>query len=71
MQLLTFWLATKPVENEGGMKCEVCLTEIPATVAETFDGPAYMHYFCGLDCLGKWQEQQKKSGQGGNRPDPL
>lgn len=53
------------------VKCGVCLTEIPATVAKTFDGPDYVHYFCGLDCLGKWQEQQKKSGQGENRPDPL
>lgn len=53
------------------VKCEVCLTEIPETVAETFDGPVYVHYFCGLDCLGKWQEQQKTAKKGGSRADPL
>lgn len=53
------------------IKCEVCLTEVPATVAKTFDGPAYVHYFCGLDCLGKWQDQMKKTGGSENHSDPL
>lgn len=53
------------------IKCEVCLIEIPATIAKTFDGPTYVHYFCGLDCLGKWQEQLIKTGGDGNPADPL
>jgi hypothetical protein len=37
--------------------CEVCLKEVPGTLALTHDGPHYVHYFCGLDCLGRWQAQ--------------
>ncbi|MDD5242052.1 MAG: DUF3330 domain-containing protein [Sulfuricella sp.] len=51
--------------------CKICLTEIPATVAKTFDGHAYVHYFCGLDCLGIWQEQLEKAGEGESHTDPL
>lgn len=53
------------------VKCEVCFAEIPDTAAKTFEGSDYIHYFCGLDCLGEWQEQQKKTREGGNRPGSL
>lgn len=52
------------------IKCRICLKEVPATVAKTFDGPAYVHYFCGLDCLEEWQNQIKNGGSE-NRSDPL
>jgi hypothetical protein len=38
--------------------CEICLTEIPASVAKTVEGVDYVHYFCGLDCLEKWLRQK-------------
>ena len=40
--------------------CEVCLTEVPASVAQTAEGPDYVQHFCGLDCLEQWQEQSEK-----------
>ncbi len=55
--------------------CEVCLKEIPATLAKTFDAPDYVLYFCGLDCLGKWEEQNglrpaDSTGNGGESDTP-
>lgn len=42
------------------ISCEICLKEIPADLTHSFEGPDYVHHFCGLDCLGKWHEQTKK-----------
>jgi hypothetical protein len=48
-------------ENETPtIACDVCLTEVPASVAQTAEGPDYVQHFCGLDCLEKWQEQSEK-----------
>lgn len=41
------------------LSCEVCLTEIPADLAKNFEGPDYVHHFCGLDCLEKWRGLNK------------
>lgn len=38
------------------VQCEVCLKEVPASVAQNFEGADYLHHFCGLDCLGLWRE---------------
>ena len=43
------------------LSCEVCLSEVPADIASTYEGPDYVHHFCGLDCLEKWREKSKKS----------
>lgn len=40
------------------VSCELCLAEIPASAVESFEGTDYVHHFCGLDCLGKWQAKQ-------------
>jgi hypothetical protein len=54
-----------PIANCGELEaCEVvscvtCLTEIPADVALTAEGPDYVQYFCGLDCLARWGAKQK------------
>jgi hypothetical protein len=37
--------------------CETCLAEIPADLAQSLEAPDYVHYFCGLECLAKWQEK--------------
>lgn len=42
------------------LQCDVCLTEIPASVSQTLEGPDYVHHFCGLDCLEKWREKAEK-----------
>ncbi len=36
--------------------CSTCLAEIPADVAKSFEGPDYVQYFCGLECLERWQK---------------
>lgn len=43
--------------------CDVCMTEIPAALAKTFEGPDYVLYFCGLECLGKWQAEHGGGGE--------
>lgn len=41
------------------VSCDLCLAEIPGSVAESYEGPDYVHHFCGLECLGKWQDKLK------------
>ncbi len=46
----------KPVPTEPELiRCEICLTEIPGSVASNAEGPDYVHHFCGLDCLARWR----------------
>lgn len=55
----------EPCEAEKGcevVSCAVCMEEVPVSVAKTAEGPDYVHYFCGLDCLGKWETKAKNSG---------
>lgn len=42
------------------VSCETCLAEIPMDVALTLEGPDYVHYFCGLECLAQWQAQTRR-----------
>lgn len=51
--------AKRPTEPEP-IACDVCLTEIPASVAETAEGPDYIYHFCGLECYVKWQEAKEE-----------
>lgn len=37
--------------------CEVCLKGVPADSAKSSDTQDYVHHFCGLDCLERWQKQ--------------
>lgn len=47
--------ADKPVPSEPELiQCEVCLREIPGSVAVTVEGADYVHHYCGLDCLARW-----------------
>lgn len=39
----------------GPIACEVCLKEIPRSVARSYEGPDYVYYFCGAECYEKWQ----------------
>ena len=43
------------------VSCSLCLVEIPVSVAESFEGTDYVHHFCGLECLGKWQDKLNAS----------
>ncbi len=37
------------------VQCEVCMTEVPASVSQSVEGIDYVHHFCGLECLGLWR----------------
>ncbi len=51
----------KTVSNEPmQVGCEVCLKEIPKSVATTEEGEDYVHYFCGLECYTSWKKQAEK-----------
>lgn len=41
--------------------CAACMAEVPASVAKTYEGPDYVHHFCGLECFEKWRAQAKKA----------
>lgn len=41
------------------LSCELCLLEIPTSVAKSYEGPDYVHHFCGLECLEKWHAKHK------------
>ncbi len=40
--------------SEEKIACEVCKKEIPKSVAVTFEGSDYIHYFCCSDCLNQF-----------------
>jgi len=44
--------------SEGLVSCEVCLMEIPRSVARSQEGSDYVHYFCGEKCFAEWQKGQ-------------
>ena len=41
------------------VRCEVCIADVPLSVAKSAEGVDYVHYFCGLNCLQKWQAQDQ------------
>jgi hypothetical protein len=40
--------------------CEVCLKEIPKSVALSAEDQDYVRYFCGVDCYEEWSSEQIK-----------
>lgn len=53
-------MAKKPTEPEEQIACEVCLKEIPRSVATSHEAKEYVHHFCGIDCYARWQQGGKK-----------
>lgn len=49
----------KPAVEEK-VQCEICLKEIPASVAKVDEATDYVRYFCGLECYAKWKTQEPK-----------
>jgi hypothetical protein len=39
---------------ETPIECNHCHTQIPATVALSFEGADYIYHFCGPQCLDVW-----------------
>jgi len=53
-----------PAAGSGNVACDVCLKEIPESVAVSSEGDDYTQYFCGLECYNKWRESEKPSVTG-------
>jgi YHS domain-containing protein len=51
------------VPPEGVVACEVCLTEIPSSVAKSHGGEEYVHYFCGEHCYVQWKELEQEAAK--------
>ena len=49
----------RPVAEEPVLNCEVCLEEIPESVAQSLEGEDYVHHFCGSECFDKWKARHK------------
>lgn len=57
-------ITNKPVPSEPDLiQCEVCLRDIPGSVAVTVEGSDYVHHYCGLDCLARWRACAEKRPQ--------
>jgi hypothetical protein len=41
-------------KTEGVVACEVCLKEIPKSVAQSHEGTEYVYHFCGAECYQEW-----------------
>ncbi|MDH5547670.1 MAG: DUF3330 domain-containing protein [Gammaproteobacteria bacterium] len=41
------------------LECEVCLREIPNTVANNAEADEYVAYYCGLECYSKWAKNNQ------------
>ncbi|HJX16863.1 MAG TPA: AF1514 family protein [Acidiferrobacterales bacterium] len=41
-------------EQDAVVACDVCLKEIPRSVARSFEGSDYVHHFCGQGCYDQW-----------------
>lgn len=44
------------------VRCAVCLKEVPADAIKVSDAQDYVHHFCGLDCLERWQNRGRTGG---------
>lgn len=55
----------RPHEEEPTLTCEVCMKEIPRSVAQSYEGPDYVMHFCGAECYAKWQANRRAQ----DRPD--
>lgn len=51
---------TGETHTEGGLvACQVCLTEIPTSVAVNQEADEYTLHFCGIDCYNQWKSAQE------------
>lgn len=53
-------MAEKPFSTEPEpaiLTCDVCLAEIPESVAVSQEADEYTQHFCGLECYSKWKTQ--------------
>jgi hypothetical protein len=55
-------MTEKPVAKKSGyVACEVCLAEIPESVAMSSEGDDYTQHFCGIECYNQWRKENEAS----------
>ena len=55
-------MTNKPTPKEPkNVTCDVCLTEIPESVAMSSEGDEYTQHYCGIECYDKWRESDEES----------
>lgn len=50
------------------VSCEVCLKEVPLSVAVDFEVGDYVAHFCGLECYAQWKGRDGKEAASENAP---
>lgn len=55
---------TDASKDTGTVVCEVCLKEIPRSVAQSLEGAEYVYHFCGSECYAQWQAGPAMRGIG-------
>jgi YHS domain-containing protein len=40
--------------------CQICLKEIPRSVAESAEAVEYVYYFCGPECYTEWRREERR-----------
>lgn len=57
-------MSRKPETTDVPMvSCQVCLKEVPKSVAQSLEGSEYVYHFCGADCYQRWQKQGGTNGK--------
>jgi len=57
--------AIEPTPAEPQLvKCNICLAEIPESVAMSSEADEYTQYFCGIECYNRWRDENVKAKTG-------
>ena len=55
-------MTNKPIPKEPkNVSCNICLSEIPESVAMSSEGDEYTQHYCGIECYEKWREDNEES----------
>ena len=45
----------KPLHDAEQVACQICLKQVPRSVAKSPEGTEYVYYFCGAECFDQWR----------------
>jgi hypothetical protein len=52
-------LSGKPIPKEpDNVVCDICLKEIPESVAMSSEADEYTQHFCGISCYNQWRDSE-------------
>jgi len=53
-------MTKKPTPKEPeNVTCDICLAEIPESVAMSSEADEYTQHFCGIECYTRWRENEE------------